>query len=636
MLRGLRKASSNWLGKIVLGTVVGILIISFGIWGIGDTFRGGRVSAVATVGGAQLSGEQFRTRYTNQLKAFERTGQQVPPRVAQILGQQVLGQMVTDMVLDERARQLRLNLSDAEVIRLIKADPSFRGNNGQFDPAIYQYFLSQSGYTERSFIGEQRRAALRRQILQTIATGAPPPKATAEMLDRFENDERSIDYVQFDAGKIGEIPAPPPEELASYFEAHKSAFRAPEYRKIQYMTVSQADIASTLEVGEEDAKKIYQQRQGRYGMPERRHVMQISFASMDDAKRASERIAGGLSFQDLAKEPGMRANDLGAVTKSDMVDKAAGDAAFGLAEGAVSAPVVGKFGPVILRVSKIEPSTVKPFADVEAEIKREIAFERAKDEVSNIRDKVDVELGGGTRLQDIAQKLNLKLQTIESVDRSGRAPDGEPVKDLPAGADVVNNAFGAQEGRASDEPLQMPAGGLVWYEVLNVTKSRERTLDEVKDKVEARMRDDEITRRLNAKAAEILGKLKSGAALAEVATAEGLKVETMTGLKRRSTQMPPRVVGEVFRLAKDQAGSAEGAKRTERVVFRVTDIKTPPFDPESTAAAQMLQRLKNDYNQDIAGQYEASVENDVGVHIDQKAVAQVVGRGTAVDDTGDY
>src|SRR5204862_8095989 len=33
MLRGMRKASSNWLGKTIMAVVMGVLIISFGVWG---------------------------------------------------------------------------------------------------------------------------------------------------------------------------------------------------------------------------------------------------------------------------------------------------------------------------------------------------------------------------------------------------------------------------------------------------------------------------------------------------------------------------------------------------------------------------------------------------------------------------
>ena len=39
MLRGMRQASANWLGRIVMAVVLGMIAISFAIWGIGDIFR---------------------------------------------------------------------------------------------------------------------------------------------------------------------------------------------------------------------------------------------------------------------------------------------------------------------------------------------------------------------------------------------------------------------------------------------------------------------------------------------------------------------------------------------------------------------------------------------------------------------
>src|SRR5262249_13337057 len=307
------------------------------------------------------------------------------------------------------------------------------------------------------------------------------------------------------------VPAPTPEQLAAYFEERKVAFRAPEYRKIQLITLSQPEIAGTIEISDEEAKRVYQDRLKLYQTPERRHIVQISFANAEDAKRASERVTAGLPFDDLAKEPEIadRFVDLGTVTKADVIDPTVATAAFDLAEGAVSGPVSGRFGTVMLRVLKIEPASTKSFAEVESDLKRDIANDRAKAEVNKVRDKIDEELGGGAQLEEIGKKLNLKLRTIEAVDRSGRTPGGEAVADLPA-ADVINSAFNTEIGN-ENEALALPGGGFVWYDVVNVTPSRERKLDEVKDRVEARFREDETIKRLNAKTAEITSKLKSGA-----------------------------------------------------------------------------------------------------------------------------
>jgi peptidyl-prolyl cis-trans isomerase D len=156
----------------------------------------------------------------------------------------------------------------------------------------------------------------------------------------------------------------------------------------------------------------------------------------------------------------------------------------------------------------------------------------------------------------------------------------------------------------------------------------------VKDKVEQRLRDDEITKRLDAKTADLVGKLNSGTSLADVAAAEGLKVATQAGMKRQGgPQMPPRVNTEVFRLAKDQVGSAEGSKPTERIVFRVTDIKVPEFDANSAATAKVIDQLKEPWNADIMSQYIVQLGTDLGTTINQNALAQAVGRAGS-DENG--
>ena len=614
-----------------MAAVVGFLIISFGIWGIGDIFRGFGFSTVAKVGRTEISIDQFRFRYNEQLQQLGRqVGRPITPEQARAFGleQQLLNQMIAAVALDESARQLRLGISDAEVAKQIRAEPTFHGFNGQFDQGMFLQRIRELGYTEQRFVFEQRQNALRLQIAKAISAQLTPPKVMAEVVDHFRDEERSVDYVTLDAGKAGDIPAPTPEQLAAYFDERKVAFRAPEYRKIQLIPVSQQDIAGTIEVGEEDAKRIYQDRLKLYATPERRQVQQISFANAEDAKRASERIVGGVAFDDLAKEPGIadKLVDLGTVTKPDIIDPTVANAAFDLAEGGVSSPITGRFGTVILRVPKIEPATTKPFAEVESDLKRDIATERAKAEVNKIRDKIDEELGGGAALEEIAKKLNLKMRTIEAVDRSGRTPEGEPVADLPAGVDVINSAFNTEIGSEND-PLQLPGGGFVWYDVANITPSRERKLDEVKDQVEGRFRQDEISKRIMTKNTEVLDKLKSGASLGEVAAADGLTVETKSGLKRQgTTQLPARVITEVFRTAKDALGSAEGQNFAERVIFRVTDIKVPTFDANSADVKKLIDQLKTAYNDELVNQYVTRLEKDIGYTINQAALAQAVGR----------
>src|SRR6516225_8657356 len=591
MLRGLRKASSNWLGKAVMAAVVGFLVISFAIWGIGDIFRGFGRSTVAKIGRTEITIEQFRTLYNDRLQQYSRQfGRPITPDQARAIGldRAAITQIFSEILLDERAHALGLALSDAEVAKLITNDPAFRGPNGQFDRFRFEQITRNAGYTEPRFVAEQRRLSLRRELAGTIASGLSAPRTLVEAANRYQNEQRSIEYALLDRALAGEIPPPPPEVLAKYFE----------------------------------------ERRARYVTPERRHILQIDFPNAEAASAAAERIAKGTSFTEIAKELGKSEKDidLGTVPKAAVIDRAAADAAFALKEGEVSAPVQGRFGTVLVQVLKIEPGQVRPLEQVAGELKQELAAARAKSEIFDLYNKIEDARAEGKSLAEAAANLKLEARTIEAVDRSGRDAAGTPAK-LPDAERLLAAAFTTDVGVERD-PLQFQ-DGYIWYDVTGVSPSRERSLDEVKDLVETRWREQEIATRLDTKATEMLDKLKAGATLAEVAGANHLKVQTLTGLKRGEAAGPLSAAGvdAVFHTAKDAAGKTGAAQPAEQVVFRVTDIVVPALDMASEEAKRALETLNRSLSEDILAEYIARLESEIGVTINQSALNQVVSGG---------
>jgi peptidyl-prolyl cis-trans isomerase D len=635
MLRGLRKASSSALGKGIMGGVVGFLILAFGVWGIGDIFRGYGRSSFAKIGNTEIPIEQFRQAYNDRLQQIGRELRHpVTPAQAHELGfeQQIVGQLVAEAAIDEKARQMGLRVSDAEVARLIVNDPAFRGPTGSFDRQRFEYMIRNAGYTEARFAAEQRRVTLRREVSMAIGGDVPAPKTAALALDRFENEQRAVEYVVLGPAQAGEVAPPTPEELAKYFEERKVLFRAPEYRKIVLLTVTPSDVASTLEVSDADARRYYEERRSRFGTPEKRQVQQIVFPNAEEAKSGADKLAAGMSFEALAAEVGKKAADidLGLVAKSDLIDRAVADAAFALPEGGVSAPVNGRFGTALVHVVKIEPEKMRPFEEVEGEIRHDLALERAKPAIQNLYDKVEDERAGGLSLEEVGKKLKLNARIIDAIDRSGRDAAGTPVAGLPAGLDVAASAFSTDVGVEND-PLQTSGGGYLWYDVIGLTPSRDRTLEEVKDKVEARWRDDKVAERVAAKATDMLDRLKAGAPFAEVAAANGVKVESKTGVQRARGAEPlsTRAVDAAFRTAKGAPGAAEGNGPTERVVFVVTDVTVPPFDAASTQAQRYNERLRRMLTEELFEQYVRRLQTDLGTTINQDAIARI--RGGSVE-----
>jgi peptidyl-prolyl cis-trans isomerase D len=630
MLRGIRKASSNWLGKAIMSVVMGVLIISFGVWGIADIFRGFGQSTLAKIGHTEISTEQFRQLYTDKLQQIGRQfGRPLTADQARAFGldRQVLQQTIAEAALDEEARRLGLGQSDAETMRMIFSDPNFKGVGGAFDPARFQATIRQFGFSEQRYVADQRRVSLRRQIAGTISAGLEPPKVLIEALSRFQNEQRSIEYVKLDAAQAGTIDPPSPETLAGYFDDHKTQFRAPEYRKISFVAITPEDIGKWSEVSDEDARKLFEQRRAQLGTPEQRQVSQIVFPNAEEAMAARNRIASGMSFGDLAKERGLNPSDvdLGLIAKSAIIDPAVADAAFSLPSGEVSQPVPGRFGVALVRIGKIEPGVEPSYESVASNLKKEIAIERARKSVAELRDKMEDERGGGAGVIEAAQKLGLTAVTIDAVDRSGRLPNGQLVANIPRGLDVVSQAFNSDVG-VDNDPIQFN-GGYVWYDVLGITPSRERNLEEVKDQVEARWRDDQIASRLRTKATEMVQKLEHGGNLADEAAAAGSKVETASGFRRDASLpgVPAGAITAAFRTAKDGVGQTAGAGGGEWIVFRVTDVNVPPVDLASDDMKKLKEALERGLTDEQVAQYVTKLETDIGTSINQAAFAQVTG-----------
>jgi peptidyl-prolyl cis-trans isomerase D len=631
MLRGLQNATKNWLGRLVTGILLGLIAISFAIWGIGDIFKGFGSSTLAKIGRTEIGVEQFRQQYNDRLQQLIRQlGRPIPADQARSLGlhRSLLGQLLAEAAIDEEVRRLGLNLPDEIIAQRIRNDPVFRGITGQFDRARFDAVIRQAGFTEARYVAEQKKVLLRQQVIRSLTGDLAAPAVAVDIQDRFNNETRALDYFVLGAEQAGDIGEPSPEALTKFFDERKTLFRAPEFRKVDLIILSPEELAKSLAISDDDVAKSYEADRSKYVTPEKREVHQMVFQNEADARDVAQKLTQpDTTFEQLAAAPDRKGSDinLGLVGKAQMLDPAVADAAFALQSGQVSEPVKGRFGTAIVKVGKIVPEVVRSPAEVADEIKRNLALERARKEVRGQYDKIEDERGAGAALADIAKKLGLTVRTIDMIDRSGRGPDGNPVPGLPANPALFNGIFSADLGVEND-PIQLAGGnGYVWFEAVSSTPSRERPLDEVKDRVIERWRSDQIAARLKDKAKEAIEKLKT-ASVSDVATEFGSKPQFIAGLKRNRSQgdFPADALDAVFQTGKDQPGTTEGAN-SQWIVFRVTGITVPQIDMASADAKRIQTTLVNAYSEDILAQYIARLQTELGATINEAALAQVIG-----------
>lgn len=624
MLDTLRKSASGIVAKILMG----LLILSFGIWGIADVFRGFGSQTLATIGSTEITVPEFRQIYQERLQQIsQQLKRGITPDMARAFGlpDQVLNERLAEAALDDQAKSLGLALSDEEIAKRVQQNPAFFGPSGSFDPAYFARLLRQNNYTEARFVDSERRLALRQQIIQSLGGGVTVPAVLKDALVRFDKEERAVNYALLRPTSLPALADPTDEELRSFFDARKVAFRAPEYRTVDVLALTPQTLAGSESVTDAEVEAAYTNNQSRYGTPETRVVQQIVFPNAEEAKAAADRIAAGTPFADIVAERKLTPADvdLGTVTKAGIIDKAVADAAFALPADGTSGVVAGRFGPVIVHVGAVTPATVKPLADVAPEIRSELQLDAARRALLAKYDRVEDERASGAKLSEIASKLGLAVQSV-TTNIQGQTPDGASIPDLPGRADVLRGAFAADVG-AENDAVQLPQnGGYVWYEVQSVTAPRDRTFDEARAQVLDRWKQDKAAEALDQKVEEIKAKVAAGTPFDQAVTEAGLELRAANGLRRgrAADGVPQEILDAVFTTAQGGTGSAEAEGGESRILFLVLNVTTPPGgDLDEKVLADVRQSIEND----VMTEYLVQLQSDLGARVNRAALDQIVG-----------
>lgn len=631
MLQSKRASARDWIGRIVTAVLMGLIILSFAIWGIGDIFRGFGANNLAQVGSIEIGADTYRNAYQAELQTMQRAEHRnITNEEAHQYGLdgQVLSQLVNEATLDDQARRLGLAISDEDIKKAIVNDDNFKGMTGRFDRQAFDAFLRGEGFTEKTYVRQQRGVRLRRQIVDALTNGVQLPKALLEAIFRFQMETRSVDYILFPSAGAGQLPAPSQEELKGYFESTQQLYATPEFRGLVIVPVTPASIAKPDDVSDTDARNRYEEvKNERFGAPEKREVEQILFASDAEAKEARAKLDAGKTFDELLREKNLTPKDasLGTVARTGLVDKNVADAAFSLKEGEVSVPVKAQFGTVILRAGKIIASTVKPYSDVAVELKREIALKRAQSEITRLHDAIEDQRTSGKPLTEAAKSAGLEPRVISAIDATGNDPQGIPVKDLVDGAALLKAAFASDIG-VDNDTLRVKGGGYQWFEVTKIDKAREKTFDEAKAEVEKAWREDKAEKLLSAKTAELVKKLDAGESMAAIGVAEGnLAVKHASDVRRGgSSGLALNVVTQIFNVGVHRAGSV-ASEDGGRILFQVVSSTTPAFDPEAAELTNILGDVKRGFDEDVTAQYLAKLESDIGVKLNTKVLSAATG-----------
>ena len=630
MLHFMRNLTSSWIGRTLLSVVMGFIMLSFVVWGIGDVFRGFGSNSLAKVGSKEITPAAFKRGFDQQLQAAQQQARRnITADEARRAGldRLALNKMISDSALDQKAAALSLGMSNDSVAKIIGEDPAFKSISGVFDKKRFDDAMRNSGYSEAEFVNEERRTYLRREIATSLAAEPKVPDVLLDAYNNYAAELRGIEYIALPPASVGTIAPPDDAALKTFFEARKAEFRAPEYRNVTMLNLSPATFAKPDGVSDADATAAYERvKDKRFTTIETRKLEQLVFANEPDARAAQDKLKSGVTFAQVAEAAKLQPIDLGTKKQSELIDKAIADTSFAAPLDGTTDPVKTTFGYALVHVSAINPAAVKTLAEVMPLLKQELALERAKADIQAIHDKIEDQRASGKPLTEAAKSSGVDVVVMDGIDVNGLDKNGKPWLNIAEPVPFMKAVFASDIG-VDNETILNRDGGFTWFEVQKIEPSRERALDEVKDRAIASWIEAETTKKLTETASDAVKKLNSGTSLNDIAVSLGNQtIKTASNISRSGkSDLAPNFVAQIFNQPLNGAASV-GLIDGTRAIFKVTESKVPPLDKAAPATKQIVSQLKASIADDIIAQYLTKLQSDTGVTINEQVYNQIIGQ----------
>jgi len=616
MLQAIRSKAGSFIVKLLFG----LLILTFGIWGIGDIFRTrSSDTAIATVGAHVIRADELQTALRRALEQLSaRFGSSIDLQQAKQLGlvDETLNQLIDRSLVDQEVARLQLDVSDDLIRNVITGNPSFKGSDGKFDRGLFNALLAANHLTEDQYVALLRHDIPRNDLLHAVTAGAVAPQSMVDLLYQYRNEKRIADIVSLPDASAGDVGQPSETDLKSFYEAHQDLFRAPEYRGFTLASLSPSDLAKDIEIPEAKLKEEYDQRQDELQIPERRQIEQILAPSEEKAKDAEAALAAGKDWRVVATTiAGQNPDtiDLGLLKREEM-PSALADVAFELPLDRPSEPIKTPLGWHILRVVKIEPPVIQTFEQAKEKLEADLARQEAADRIYKVANQVDDALAGGAAMDDAAAKFGLKTTVVAAVDVGGHDPQDKPVTLPVAPNDVLKLAFATNEGQTS-RVTETSDGGIFVLHIDKVIPFAVKPLQEVEEKAVAAWQAEKRRETVAKQADELAAAVKPGEKLATIAAEKGLKATTSPPFTRhpgQNSQVPTPLMDKLFAAKPGAIVTASDA--TGSYVAQLDEVQRPE-SPSQSASADLSRELDAGQRADLGEEFTQALRTRFRVEI---------------------
>ena len=575
MLTAFRAFAKSWVAAILIG----LLVISFAVFGLSDVFRRGLSDWVIQAGSRTVGALEFRQAFDNFRKQAEQQyGQPITAEQAAEAGLvgRLIDELTTQQAFAGALEKAGIRPSDKLLAEQLQQIPGFFNSvSGQFDKALYQQRLAEAGLTEATFERSLRDDIAQNQFATAIVNGFRVPRAYTALGAIYGLEARDVGAFAVTPQMVGEPALPTDAQLQKFMQENAARLTRPEQRILTVVRFSPDLVAANLPVSEADVKKRYDFRKDTLSRPETRSLVQIPAKDAAAAQAISARLAKGEDPAAVAKSLGVDAVAYEDKPRSAIVDHKVAAAAFAMQQGQVSGPIQGDLGYAVVKVSKVTPGHVVTLEEIRPQIEAELRKDAAAEKVYALSQAYEDAHAEGASLTEAAQKAGVAALTIGPVTAQGRGPNGEPVTGLSP--KMLETAFGMSQGEESDIE-EVGDGSYFALRVERITPAALPPLAEVKTELTRAWMLREMVNRMQTRAGELAERVKKGESLEAVAASIGSRVSRTVGIDRSTAQtntsLSPDALNKAFAAKAGEVFTAQGLQ-FEIVVAKLEAIRQP-------------------------------------------------------------
>ncbi len=617
------QSSSKFLRNIVIGIIIVLLIVAMSIMGFTDVFQPKAAGSVALVGDNKITIRQYKVDFDQRLRIYnQENGTNLTAGEAYERGfnTQIVQNLVTEAVMDLDADELGIGVAKTVARNALSEYEVFKDEiTGEFsEDKVTEFFNGNRDYNRSDFEASTTRDLRRQQITRPLVTGIKAPLSYAQQRYKFITEQRQVKILTLSRDSVPAPEAPSDDVLKAFIKENEADYTQPEYRRFTILRIENFDVASDIEISEQDIIDTYEAdlADGNMGDLEKRSITYLPVTNETLANDVKARLANGESFADAALAVGVSAPIVYNEVRPDVIaDPRVATSAFEADAGDIISGEGTLGGHYVARLNGITPA-VKPALENERErIVAELTKDSAEAELFDRFGKLQDLIDKGDTLEDAAKESGVSASSIDFLSRLGATQDGVKLAGIGTltgvGSDdeILRQLFTAEPGFPT-EFFETSTGGYAMIRVDDIQVSKVRPFEEVKARATSIWTAQQIDEKMSALAQTLATRVRSDESLEDVAASVEAGGNLETRILVRTTRSPGlsnEVLSQLLEAREGEVVQGYGAEALTRTVAVVSKVTANADSLSGGFADAMQTQASEDLSSDIQTAYRQDI-----------------------------